>query len=422
MLFFNFHLLIYAIFGYFLIKRNKINYFNVSIILFFFYGIIFIYFPYYENNSSIYLDDKFFIGMIFSLIFFAFSLLLIKPKIQNYRFKIKNNIILKYSSAIIIFYLVFIVGEIIYLAMDCGIISLITKDRSGNLLQNYYDKNTFLSTLDFFFTPFILLLLGKDRNNKKLVIVTLLLISFCNFLTESHRTAVALPVLVLLFYINFYIKKVNVIYLAVFCVLLLLFFSFFQYVRKGMVYDINSYNNTVSLKHGMSGLGTVTTFYDMYLQHESGYLKYEFGKQLWYYNIIMFVPRFLWKDKPTISFSARMTEIIYGQIGVGNKSWVRTFTVWGEGFSQFGWAGMILYSILLVFLMRSVIFFLSRYEGSEFLCFYYLAQSPLLLRADLFSIYSRSVVLIIFILIAHMFFYRKKKVFVDNSILIKINK
>lgn len=422
MLFFILHLVIYAIFGYFLIRKNKLNYFNVSVILFFFYGIIFIYFPYQEDNSQIYFDDKFFLGMIISLVFFGFSLFFIRPKIRNYRFKIKNNIVLNYSSAIIIFYLAFIFGEIIYLALDQGLISLITKDRSANLLQNYYDKNTIISTLNFFSTPFILFLLGKDKNNTKLVIITLLMVSFCNFLTESHRTAVALPVLVLLFYINFYIKKVNMVYLAVFCVLLLMFFSFFQYVRKGMVSDINSYNNTVSVKHGMSGLGTVTTFYDMYSQHESGYLKYEFGKQLWYYNIIMFVPRFLWKDKPTVSFSARMTEILYGQIGVGDKSWVRTFTVWGEGYSQFGWAGMILYSILLVFLMRSVVFFLSRYEGSEFLCFYYLAQSPLLLRADLFSIYSRSVILIIFILIAHVFFYGKKKFFVDNSILLKLSR
>ncbi|MEM2058672.1 MAG: hypothetical protein QXO76_10540, partial [Thermoproteota archaeon] len=56
------------------------------------------------------------------------------------------------------------------------------------------------------------------------------------------------------------------------------------------------------------------------------------------------VPRALWPDKPLVSHEARWTTYFFGQhFATGTEeSGVWTFTVWGEGLTQFGIPGVFL--------------------------------------------------------------------------------
>lgn len=58
---------------------------------------------------------------------------------------------------------------------------------------------------------------------------------------------------------------------------------------------------------------------------------------------LTFIPRFLWPEKPPTAFENRMTEkLVGGQRAVEGHLEIWTFTAWGEGYMQFGVAGVVL--------------------------------------------------------------------------------
>jgi hypothetical protein len=179
-----------------------------------------------------------------------------------------------------------------------------------------------------------------------------------------------------------------------------------SYVRSGQIYEYKYKGFTGEMAHGLRGLNTSGSFDDMQRWMRRTNKKFEYGYQ-YYLDLITPIPRIIWKDKPNVSFSSRMTEEMYGRIGIGN--WVRTFTVWGEGYSQFGYFGVIFYSVLLVLILRWFVSYLSKYQGMEFLLINYMVTLPFLIRADLFAVLTRILFILIFLFVVHLIIGVKKK-------------
>lgn len=159
-----------------------------------------------------------------------------------------------------------------------------------------------------------------------------------------------------------------------------------QYFREDVPVEARAVGVENRFIHGLRGVSTALEFYRLVEGTRDGRYEYEYGRQLINTGLV-WVPRVLWKEKPVVSFSFRKTEELYGTVRPGNG--IRTFTFWGEGFVQFGYAGMVAYSVLLTLLVRIVKALWLRIPGLTYPILSYVVSFPLLARADLFAFVSR---------------------------------
>lgn len=86
--------------------------------------------------------------------------------------------------------------------------------------------------------------------------------------------------------------------------------------------------------------------YSLYNSFQNGIANLDWGKSYFLYPIINFIPRAIWANKPLTSFSSRMTDAVYWGYFSGQS--VVTFTIFGEGYGQFGLIGCVLCSIIFL--------------------------------------------------------------------------
>jgi hypothetical protein len=192
-------------------------------------------------------------------------------------------------------------------------------------------------------------------------------------------------------------------YLFLFLILLPIYMTISALYRDGLNLEVESLPFLILV--GLNGFATVGEISNLLDGIQSGELYYENGMQF-IYNLITFVPRFIWEDKPLTSFSYRLSEQIFGEIDVG-KAWIHTFTVLGEGFLQFGGPGMLLASIIalfICFLSFKIISLFPRYRLASLL---YILGLPLSFRGDLNAMFGRFyelIIALIFFIIIYQFF------------------
>lgn len=87
-------------------------------------------------------------------------------------------------------------------------------------------------------------------------------------------------------------------------------------------------------------------FHDLYEKIATGEMSWEYGMTWIIAPIINIIPRSLWPGKPYTSFSVRATEGVYWDYTSGNP--VCTFTIFGEGYGQFGMLGCFLAPIIFL--------------------------------------------------------------------------
>ena len=87
-------------------------------------------------------------------------------------------------------------------------------------------------------------------------------------------------------------------------------------------------------------------FYDLYETLQNGDMNFEYGMAWFIAPFVTFIPRAIWPDKPYTSFSVRGTEAVYYDYTSGQP--VCTFTIFGEGYGQFGAIGCFLAPIIFL--------------------------------------------------------------------------
>ena len=207
-------------------------------------------------------------------------------------------------------------------------------------------------------------------------------------LESNHRTPVVTSLGLGVAYVHFYIRRFTVWEVSWLLLGLLGFLAVSIQLRRGL-YGDEWLNRGVEWipTAALSGFATADDFLNLYERIEGGETELEYGRNLVYLNLITLIPRAMWKEKPVTSFNARMTEEVYGyEVGGGAKYPVRTFTIWGEGYAQFGVMGIALYSFLFVGIYRGLFLFLARFEGTEMVGIWFLIKMPQVMRAALDSI------------------------------------
>jgi hypothetical protein len=183
-------------------------------------------------------------------------------------------------------------------------------------------------------------------------------------------------------------------YLIILSISLPFLMSVLAFLRDGR--SPEWYGITGTLAHGLSGFATV-----LEIRHLYDNPIYENGYQF-ILNFITFIPRFLWPDKPVTSFSFRVSEEIFGQIGV-DAAWIHTFTILGEGYRQFAGLGMIFSSFIAAFLVLLIISIILKNPSYRVLGAFITIMFPIIFRGDLNSLFGRTYEFLIAIFIFEVF-------------------
>lgn len=106
----------------------------------------------------------------------------------------------------------------------------------------------------------------------------------------------------------------------------------------------------------------------IYESKKEGKISKEYGLSWFFYPILNFIPRTIWHNKPTTSFSSRYTEKVYYKLGQGNP--VVTFTILGEGYMQFGLLGVFFAPILFAFSRYLSVSIYKKIKGTKIIVFF----------------------------------------------------
>jgi hypothetical protein len=175
-----------------------------------------------------------------------------------------------------------------------------------------------------------------------------------------------------------------------------------NYIRGGSLRSMAVVEDMLTLKafreQTLTDLSYYGETYDLYEAIHSG-LPLEYGKGWYYYSLISLIPRRLWPAKPITATSVRATIILHGQIT--ENEGVRTYTIFGDGYWQFGYLGAALAPALFLYLYYLLVQFLQKIEGSQLVALTLLFDLIPPLRADLpipLIIFEASLVFVVFLL------------------------
>lgn len=285
-----------------------------------------------------------------------------------------------------------------------------SRDRAAEVLSEeaYWQGKGLYAFMMMVITPLVYMVLLHTVKRSRFLFFLIYSTMLANVvLFAQHRTPIIVTLGLGLLIFHYYIRKVPITAIAFFVLTGLLILSFGAYYRKGIT---NVTLDQQLIKNGLRGFNTSEHFYRLYKLINNGRAPLEYGKNLYYYNVITFIPRRLWQGKPTVSFNARMTEkTFFIRIGEGKRSWVRTFTVWGEGFAQFHVIGALLYSWLIVISYSIFFNYLSKFEGAEVIAISYLLFIPLILRGAYDSVLIKMIVTAIALFLIKQVIYTKYK-------------
>jgi hypothetical protein len=127
--------------------------------------------------------------------------------------------------------------------------------------------------------------------------------------------------------------------------------------------------------------------YNKYLRHATEYTRvkdFEYGYGWFISSFGNVVPRFIWQDKPVTSTSNRFTTQVTGE-EPSLLNPVMTFTIFGEGYLQFGLAGVVLETVFVLFMFAKLFYSYMRAPGGggELAAFNLLTLALIFFRAEI---------------------------------------
>lgn len=170
-------------------------------------------------------------------------------------------------------------------------------------------------------------------------------------------------------------------------------------LRHGLI--LANSNNTISIIN--TDFTKDSPYYylinDLYNSHNRDEINYEYGMSWFVYPLISLVPRKIWNSKPSTSFSNRYTEKLYYKTGEGP---VATFSIFGEGYIQFGYLGVLLAPILFVKMRMINIVFFKKIKDSKLIIYLIIFSMITFFRAELPTVYVIMDLIFAYIIITFM--------------------
>lgn len=155
-----------------------------------------------------------------------------------------------------------------------------------------------------------------------------------------------------------------------------------NYVRLGAIADlsISKLNTMEIVRQQMMDLRYYHFLRELHQAVDDGVIQFEYGVEWLWHNLISLIPRRLWQDKPITATSVRLTEVLHGKLGTGLP--VYTYTIYGEGYLEFGYVGAMFAPIVLLLAYSLILRLWSRIHGSDLYRLYFGIGIVTVLRAE----------------------------------------
>lgn len=269
---------------------------------------------------------------------------------------------------------------------------------SSNRLEDYsgVSSSSFYYAILFFKIFYYIYIYGLFIKKKHKLFILLYLIPILRyFLVAVTRFDILVLILILIF---LYIEpklmlrnklnnhtKISTLKITLIMIPILLVVSSYMYfsnlIRHGVLLDGSKESVVLSsiISKNTNDLQYYYFLNDLYKGVNNETLDFEYGVSWVYYPLITYIPRSIWKSKPPTAFSTRYTEKVYWKLGDGP---VVTFTIFGEGFIQFGLLGIFLAPILFAYSRYLSIQYLGQIENSKLVILLILFSMVTFFRAE----------------------------------------
>ena len=232
-----------------------------------------------------------------------------------------------------------------------GIVSAFLRLRVEEYLKGGIVEASLLSPLIYVLTPFVILYIGRNIELKQYKQFTFgMLVVLCYYLMLAETR---LPLLFLImtpviyYFINSSFSKRFILFIfgsIFFPIAFIFYINLGAMIRSGAGGRID-FSSLLSMEKFNSQLGYRGWVNDLVTYVDVNGFSY--GIQ-WFVNpIITFVPRFFWADKPITSTSNYLHTVV-GGFSMGDGNYITTYTIFGEGYFQYGYIGVFLASLLMV--------------------------------------------------------------------------
>ena len=384
---------------------NKKNLFNLKLISILSFGLIFILQLIRQYSSQIWLnDDKFLTIIIFC------NLILILPHKKYFRLT-KHKYILRekiVAPSFIILSIYFFYFSILKLSQNnFNLIQILILDRVEEYLDNAEKFDDLTAKINYFLQIFYVVFMFYYATKKRYLFS---LFGFLNILLfiilHTHTRFILLSYLILpIIYYNSYHKKISKKTIIILITMAGLFLSITNFIRTGAI-DSISFDNPTKLVLTQIEIKAVEDFYDIYSKVNDGQIDYDHGKQFLYYLPLTFIPRYIWPNKPIVSYFWRLTKEVSGSYP-GRNNFVLTSTIFGEGYHQGGLLGIFIVLSLYFIVANTFINYLSNIQYFDPFIWIFLIHVPMDFRGALSSLIPTTVFTFFVVLLISKFTHIK---------------
>lgn len=219
-----------------------------------------------------------------------------------------------------------------------------------NVARLYKSNHNFVSFILFLFPIFYLFLTAQTRFD-----IIAKLVSYILFIVEYKNSIKIKP------------RLFSVKYLGIFILLFgfsIFFMSAANAWRNGYGFTIENLGSATILMVFMNTFPSTGAYFDyyhsLYYAINTKMANLEYGANWVFYNILNFIPRSIWTNKPITSINGRFTELLYPE-----ETAMCTFTIFGEGYAQFGNFGVLIESTIVLLSKVLVLVPISRIKDTE---------------------------------------------------------
>lgn len=291
-----------------------------------------------------------------------------------------------------------------------GIIGALTRQRLDEYLTDGIKSGSFNQLLLLVPTVAYYIKIGELYNDGKLfksfslVMFTVLYYT----ITANTRLPIIMPLVAFLVYFAFqnlplFTKKFGLT-LVLLSMFILSVFSFFANLLR---HGISSFEGSIIVAMNEQNLNQLK--YPLWIERlydyiDRGILDYDFGYTWIVIPTMNFIPRGLWPEKPLTSTSNILSEKVYG-ITVGDGSPITTFTIWGEGYWQFGIFGVLFATFLFYFCFYVISSLFSKFKNTEIYILFTLVSWLPFVRAEqpIFHLLTSILSLLVLVVISDFF-------------------
>lgn len=332
----------------------------------------------------------FFLSKEISIIIVVGSITLVFLNILNPRpfrkpiafVKFKNRQTVKlFFKAVFLCHLIISAALASQIILEFGIVGGLVRDRLDGYLLNIGGINILNSV--WFVTQFgyYFYLSRIFVTNRVCAIILSIFYLVCLIYFANTRLSLLLPIGVMLaFYVWIFQLRFKVIFLISISLLLIMpsFLVYSNAARQGIDLKNINYNLYEFLIHQIDYNEYIDEI-EMY--YSSPTQNYELGYGWFLASAVNVVPRVFYNDKPITSFSNRLTIKVTGQ-KISFLNPVRTYTILGTGYSQFGLIGTLIEVVFYLYIFSRLYYTAMDHLHLKFFGFYIAIFSLLYFRGE----------------------------------------